>query len=109
RDGREVLLVIGDQRRVGLGGEPVGQGERAGGQGVHSRQLRSSIVAASSLAATAAPSGRIMSATTPARARVSGLSATASAADRDSVVGGAASWATPTPRSATRPAKYGWS
>ena len=24
RDGREVLLVAGDQRRVGLGGEPVG-------------------------------------------------------------------------------------
>ena len=35
RDGREVLLVGGDQRRVGLGGEVVGKVERAGGQGVH--------------------------------------------------------------------------
>ena len=35
RDGREVLLVAGDQRRVGLGGEVVGKVERAGGQGVH--------------------------------------------------------------------------
>ncbi|ESU46960.1 hypothetical protein P376_5063 [Streptomyces sp. HCCB10043] len=34
-DGREVLLVLGDQRRVGLGGEPVGEVERAGGQGCH--------------------------------------------------------------------------
>lgn len=35
RDGREVLLVAGDQRRFGLGGEAVGKVERAGGQGVH--------------------------------------------------------------------------
>ena len=35
RDGREVLLVAGDQRRVGLGGEVVGKVERAGGQGIH--------------------------------------------------------------------------
>ena len=35
RDGREVLLVGGDQRRVGLGGEVVGQVEHAGRQGVH--------------------------------------------------------------------------
>ena len=33
RDGREVLLVAGDQRRVGLGGEVVGKVERAGSQG----------------------------------------------------------------------------
>ena len=43
RDGREVLLVAGDQRRVGLGGEAVGKVKRAGGQGVHgiSSDLRS--------------------------------------------------------------------
>lgn len=35
RDGREVLLVAGDQRRVGLGGEMVGKVKRAGGQRVH--------------------------------------------------------------------------
>jgi hypothetical protein len=35
RDDREVLLVGGDQRRVGLGGEVVGKVERAGGQGFH--------------------------------------------------------------------------
>ncbi len=35
RDGREVLLVTGDQRRVGLGGEAVWKVERTGGQGVH--------------------------------------------------------------------------
>ena len=35
RDGREVLLVAADQRRVGLGGEAVGKVKRAGGQGVH--------------------------------------------------------------------------
>lgn len=34
-DGREVLLVGGDQRRVGLGGEVVGEEESAGGEGVH--------------------------------------------------------------------------
>jgi hypothetical protein len=33
RGGREVLLVAGDQRRVGLGGEVVGQVKRAGSQG----------------------------------------------------------------------------
>jgi hypothetical protein len=43
RDGREVLLVAGDQRRVGLGGEAVGKVKRAGGQRVHviSSDLRS--------------------------------------------------------------------
>ena len=43
RDGREVLLVAGDQRRVGLGGEAVGKVERAGRQRVHviSSDLRS--------------------------------------------------------------------
>ena len=41
-DGGEVRLVGGDQRRVCLGREPVGQVERAGGHGVHSGQLRSS-------------------------------------------------------------------
>jgi hypothetical protein len=32
RDGREVLLVAGDQRRAGLGDEVVGQVKRAGSQ-----------------------------------------------------------------------------
>ena len=43
RDGREVLLVAGDQRRVGLGGEAVGKVKRAGSQRVHviSSDLRS--------------------------------------------------------------------
>lgn len=43
RDGREVLLVAGGQRWVGLGGETVGKVERAGGQRVHvsSSDLRS--------------------------------------------------------------------
>jgi len=35
RDGREVLLVAGDQRRVGLGGEVVGKVKRAGSQRAH--------------------------------------------------------------------------
>ena len=35
RDGREVLLVGGDQRRVGLGGEPLGKVKRAGSRGTH--------------------------------------------------------------------------
>ncbi len=35
RDDREVLLVAGDQRRVGLGGEVVGKIKGAGSQGVH--------------------------------------------------------------------------
>ena len=35
REGREVLLVPGDQRRVGLGGEVVGKVERRGGQWGH--------------------------------------------------------------------------
>jgi hypothetical protein len=35
RDGREVLLVAGDQRRVGLGGEVVGKVKGAGSQGGH--------------------------------------------------------------------------
>jgi hypothetical protein len=34
-DGREVLLVAGDQGRVTLGGEVVGKVERAGRQGIH--------------------------------------------------------------------------
>jgi hypothetical protein len=43
RDGREVLLVDGDQRRVGLGGKAVGKVERAGSQRVQdiSSDLRS--------------------------------------------------------------------
>ena len=43
RDGREVLLVAGDQRRVSLGGEAVGKVKRAGSQRVHviSSDLRS--------------------------------------------------------------------
>ena len=43
RDGREVQLVAGDQRRVGLGGEVAGKVERAGRQGIHviSSDLRS--------------------------------------------------------------------
>jgi hypothetical protein len=35
RDGREVLLVAGDQRRIGLGGEAVGKVKRAGSQRIH--------------------------------------------------------------------------
>ena len=43
RDGREVLLVAGDQRRVGLREEVVGKVKRAGSQGIHgiSSDLRS--------------------------------------------------------------------
>ena len=43
RDGREVLLVAGDQRRVGLGGKAAGKVKRAGTQRVHviSSNLRS--------------------------------------------------------------------
>ena len=43
RDGREVLLVAADQRRVGLGGEVVGKVKRTGSQRVHviSSDLRS--------------------------------------------------------------------
>ena len=63
----------------------------------------------SSVAATVAPSVRIAQATAVARARVSGVRAVLSAADRDSVVGVGPSCAVPMPRSATRPAKYGWS
>jgi hypothetical protein len=33
RDGREVLLVTGDQRRVGLAGETAGKVKRTGSQG----------------------------------------------------------------------------
>jgi hypothetical protein len=40
RDGREVPLVAGDQRRVGLGSEVAGKVECAGGQ---RRQLRSEV------------------------------------------------------------------
>src|ERR1700730_1126147 len=46
--------------------------------------------------------------TAVARARVSGVRAVLSAADRDSVVGVGPSCAAPMPRSATRPAQYGW-
>ncbi len=35
RDGRELLLVAGDQRRVGLAGEAVGKVKGAGCQRVH--------------------------------------------------------------------------
>ena len=35
RDGREVLLVVGDQRRVGLGSETVRKIKRAGSQEIH--------------------------------------------------------------------------
>lgn len=35
REGREVLLVTGDQCRVGLGGKVVGKVKHAGGQRVH--------------------------------------------------------------------------
>ena len=43
RDGREVLLVPGDQRRVGLGTEAAGKIKRAGSPGIHgiSSDLRS--------------------------------------------------------------------
>ena len=37
-DGREVLLVVADQPRVGLGGEPVWKVKRAG-EGVHGKRL----------------------------------------------------------------------
>ncbi len=47
-DGREVLFVAGDQRRVGLGGEVVGKVERAGGQGVHRHRLPSEVTPAKS-------------------------------------------------------------
>ena len=63
----------------------------------------------SSFAATVAPSVRIVPATAVARARVSGVRALRSAADRDSMVGVGPSCAAPIPRSATRPAQYGWS
>jgi hypothetical protein len=53
------------------------------------------------------PSVRIVPATSVARARVSGVSAVLSAADRDSVVGVGPSCAVPMPRLATRPAQYG--
>lgn len=67
------------------------------------------IAASSSFAATAAPSVRIVAPTAVARARVSGVRAVLSAADRDSVVGVGPSCPVPMPRSATRPAQYGWS
>ena len=91
RDGREVLLVAGDQRRVGLGREPVGKVKRAGSQGIHRSapgRLVRLAASSSSVAATAAPSVRIRPATAAARARVCGARAVLSAADRDSVVGG---------------------
>jgi hypothetical protein len=34
RDGREMLLIARDQRRVGLGGQAVGKVKRAGNQGI---------------------------------------------------------------------------
>src|ERR1019366_9401499 len=62
----------------------------------------------SSVAATVAPSVRIVPATAVARARVSGVRAVLSAADRDSVVGAGPAWAGPVPRPATRPAGAVW-
>ena len=59
RDGREVLLVAGDQRRVGLGGEVVGKVERAGRQGIH---VISSAIARSPVDVPARPTS-----TTPLR------------------------------------------
>jgi len=35
RDGREMLLVDADQRRVGLGGQVIGKVKRAGSQVIH--------------------------------------------------------------------------
>jgi len=35
RDGREVPLVAGDQRRVGLGGQSAGKIKRTSGQRIH--------------------------------------------------------------------------
>jgi hypothetical protein len=66
-------------------------------------------VSSSSVAATVAPSVRIVPATVLARARVWGVRAVLSAADRDSVVGAGPSCAVPMPRPATWPAQYGWS
>jgi len=63
----------------------------------------------SSVAATVALSVRIVPATAAARARISGVRALLSAADRDPVVGAGPSCAAPMPRPATRPAQYGWS
>lgn len=67
------------------------------------------IASSSSVAATVAPSVRIVPATAVARARVSGVRVALSAADRDSVIGVGPSCAVPMPSSATRPAQYGWS
>jgi hypothetical protein len=44
-DGREVLLVGGDERRVSLGGEAVGKVKRAGANRVQLDQLRSGLAA----------------------------------------------------------------
>ena len=78
---------------------------------VHERMrgLSRLTASSSSFAATVAPSVRIVPATAVARARVSGVRAVLSAADRDSMVGVGPSCAAPMPRSATRPAQYGWS
>ena len=71
------------------------------GTGGFSRLIASS----SSIAATVVPSVRIVSATAVARARVWGVRAVLSAADRDPVVGAGPSCAMPMPRSATRSAQ----
>jgi hypothetical protein len=55
RDGREVLLVVSDQRRVGLGVEAFGKVKRAGSPGIPviSSDLRSLAAVARNLAAVA--------------------------------------------------------
>jgi hypothetical protein len=53
-DGREVPLVAGDQRRVGLGAEVAGKVKRAGGRRVHAIRLRSEVACGR----TASPTGR---------------------------------------------------
>ena len=57
RDGREVLLVAGDQRRVSLAGEAVGKVKRAGSQRVHviSSDLRSLATTASPASGSTSP------------------------------------------------------
>ena len=105
-------LVAGDQRRVGLGGEPVRKDKRAGSQGIHriSSESPGSGWPRRAAASRPPPPRRCGSAGhAAARALVCGARAVLSAADRDSVVGAAVSWAAPMPRAATRLAQYGWS
>ncbi len=61
RDGREVLLVAGDQCRVGLVGEVVGEVKRAGGQGVH-------VISSDPPATLRSPAARTPAPPSPARA-----------------------------------------